>query len=76
MSPCTRLNEIEKNLDEYPPDHVEDVIWMIWQMRNWQLFAKRVIDFGDELPSEDLVMREKYERIFNVAYGKSPNHSR
>jgi hypothetical protein len=73
MSPCARLQAIEKNLGEYPPDHVDDVIWMLGQIRSWQGFAKKVIDFGDALREGDAspAVHAHYEQIFSSNYGKA-----
>ena len=46
---CARLNNIEAlaRANENPP--ATDILWMVEQMRGWQKFAERVVDFGDHI---------------------------
>lgn len=46
--PCQRLRMIEARLaaPDYGAQDADDARWMLGQIRGWQAFGKRVVDFG------------------------------
>lgn len=64
---CQRIKGIEAELSAGFHASNADVAWLIGQVRSWQKFAKRVVDFGDAVrqahPTADVVS-QGYENLF------------
>lgn len=68
MQVCARLKRIEEMMSGPEGQaFMDDSEWMIAQIRSWQAFAKRVVDYGDvlrrpQVSVEDLT--KEYEKLF------------
>jgi hypothetical protein len=59
MSCCNRLAEIESRLTQR--DKIdEDTRWLLEQVRSWQNWAGRVVEYGGLI---DLLRSEKYANV-------------
>jgi hypothetical protein len=63
-SNCERLKAIEKALPYWPVQLVEDVTWLVQQVRTWQTFAARVVELGDLIPAENKSLTKAYNLLF------------
>ena len=76
---CARLKNIEALIEAGEMSHVSDITWMVQQLRGWQKFAKRVVDYGDRIgrlrtvtvsdPQVASDILDGYDQLFKVRDG-------
>lgn len=71
LPPCERLKAVEAALAMPHPclcDVHGEIQWMVGQIRFWQDFAKKVVDFGEivhSAPIRDPQIENAYENLFH-----------